>query len=116
MKRLLLLALQLFVLSTLAVAQPGGHFGGFPGGRPMGPPPSGFRSGNRPGGDQTQMDQRNNTVRQKRVVREGSTFKVVGTLRDSATREPLVYVNVAVLDSAEATALERLRRGEKKEG
>lgn len=102
MKRLLLLALQLFVLSTLAVAQPGGHFGGFPGGRPMGPPPSGFRPGNRPGGDHTQMDQRNNTVRQKRVVREGSTFKVVGTLRDSATREPLVYVNVAVLDSADS--------------
>ena len=41
------------------------------------------------------------TVRQKKRVREGDTFMVVGYLRDSITGEPLPYVNVAVLDSVD---------------
>ncbi len=41
------------------------------------------------------------TVRQKKRVREGDTFVVVGYLRDSITQEPLPYVNVAVLDSVD---------------
>ena len=41
------------------------------------------------------------SVRQKKRVREGDTFLVVGYLRDSITGEGLPYVNVAVLDSVD---------------
>ena len=40
-------------------------------------------------------------VKQKKKVREGDTFMVVGSLRDSITNEPLPFVNVAVLDSVD---------------
>ena len=39
------------------------------------------------------------TVKQKKKVREGDTFTVVGVLRDAKTNELLSYVNLAVLDS-----------------
>lgn len=35
--------------------------------------------------------------------RDLSSFKVAGTLRDSVTEDPLVYVNVAILDSADSS-------------
>ena len=41
-------------------------------------------------------------VKQKKKVREGSTFKVVGLLRDSIAGTPLAYANVAVLDAADS--------------
>ena len=86
------------VLSTiLCVAQPPG--GGFPGGRP----PGGRPPGGRPpfGGDRQWGQNEGNapTVKQKKHVREGDTFQVVGVLRDAKTGEYMPYVNVAVLDS-----------------
>lgn len=90
--------LMLIVLAVLNVeAQPPGGgppLGGrFPGGRPPGRPPGGNPEWNR--------EQNTSTVRQKKRVREGDTFLVVGYLIDSVTREPLPYVNVAVLDSVD---------------
>ena len=93
----------LATLAPLAVAQPGGG-GGF--GGPGGRPPMG-RPGQRPGGsnrDWNQMrdSQQASQVKQKKKVKEGDTFKVVGSLRDSVSGEFLSYVNVAVLDSADS--------------
>ena len=89
-------------MASTAVAQPGGP-GGFPGGRP----PMGNRNGNhppRPGQDWNQMNdsQKAQQVKQKKKVKEGDTFKVVGELRDSVTGEFLAFVNVAVLDSVDS--------------
>ena len=82
-------------------AQPGGPGGPppFPGGRP----PSGHRP--RPGQDWNQMgnDQKAEQVKQKKKVKEGDKFKVVGSLRDSVSGEFLAFVNVAVLDSADSS-------------
>ncbi|MCQ2299845.1 MAG: TonB-dependent receptor family protein [Bacteroidales bacterium] len=104
MKRILSIFFTLMVLGAIASAQPGGHPGGYPGGRPMGPPPGGFRPGQGPRGDfdPSRMDRSTQQVKQKKV-RSGSTFKVVGTLRDSVSKEVLVYVNVAILDSADSS-------------
>ena len=72
---------------------------------PGGGPPPGMRppGGRNPNGDRNREWNQNNDnmpkVRQKKRVREGDTFLVVGYLRDSITGEPLPYVNVAVLDS-----------------
>ena len=101
----LLSLLTLFFLPTLS-AQPGGPGG--PGGGPGGRPPSGERPrpGQRPSGrDWNRMgdDQNAQQVKQKKKVREGSTFKVVGSLRDSVTGEFLPFVNVAVLDSVDSS-------------
>ncbi|MCR5039061.1 MAG: TonB-dependent receptor family protein [Bacteroidales bacterium] len=65
------------------------------------PPGGGPPHGMRPPGGNPEWNQNQNmpTVRQKKKVREGDTFVVVGYLRDSITGEPLPYVNVAVLDS-----------------
>ena len=41
------------------------------------------------------------TVKPKKRVREGDTFKVAGVLRDAKTGEYMPYVNVAVLDSVD---------------
>ena len=99
----------IFVVSMMAfsasyvVAQPGGP-GGFPGGRPpRGEHPSGRPP--RPGQDWNQMgnDQKAEQVKQKKKVKEGDTFKVVGSLRDSVSGEFLAFVNVAVLDSADSS-------------
>ena len=56
-------------------------------------------------GDWSQMqnDQNASTVKQKKKVKEGDTFKVVGSLRDSVSGEFLAFVNVAVLDSVDST-------------
>ena len=100
--------LRIAALSTIIIlsasfcdAQPGG----FPGGRPPG---GGHYPGGRPqrpGQDwnQQQNDPNASQVKQKKKVKEGDTFKVVGSLRDSVSGEFLSYVNVAVLDSADSS-------------
>ena len=94
------------IFGNYADAQPGGPGG--PGGRP---PMNGHRQDRpRPGrrppmGDWNQMqgNQQAQQVRQKKKVKEGDTFKVVGELRDSVSGEFLAFVNVAVLDSADSS-------------
>ena len=106
MKRILLFALTLLTLTTVAIAQPGGGHGGHPGGGPMGGFPGGPRgNGPRMGGnfDPSRMDKGTQTVKKKKNVKEGSTFKIVGTLRDSVTNEVLVYVNIALLNKADSS-------------
>ena len=87
---------------TLCDAQPGG----FPGGRP--PMGDGGRPGKRPdrqSRDWNQMgdSQQASSVKQKKRVKEGDTFKVVGSLRDSVSGEFLAFVNVAVLEAADSS-------------
>lgn len=97
-----MLVLAMLMMSVaMGMAQPpgGGYPGGRPGGYPGGPPPMGDRS--RWGQDQ-QQQQQNPQVRQKKSVREGATFKVVGLLRDSLAGTALAYANVAVLDAADS--------------
>ncbi len=93
-----LFSLLLVLTTILCVAQPPGG-GGPPGGRP----PGGRPPGGRPpfGGDRQWGQNEGNmpTVKQKKRVREGDTFQVVGVLRDAKTGEYMPYVNVAVLDS-----------------
>ena len=56
------------------------------------------------GGDRPWGQMENNTpIKQKKKVREGDTFTVVGVLRDDKTGEYLPYVNVAVLDSIDSS-------------
>ncbi len=80
----------------------------FPGGRPPGGrPPGGRPPGGRPPfgdnrGDWNQ-NQNNTPIKQKKKVRAGDTFTVVGLLRDAKTGEFLPYVNLAVLDSIDST-------------
>ncbi len=85
-------------------AQPGGPGGPPPGGFPGGRPPGGKRPP-MPGRDWNQMgdDQKAQQVKQKKKVKEGDTFKVVGSLRDSVSGEFLAYVNVAVLEAADSS-------------
>ena len=87
------------LLSALCVmAQP-------PGGRPPGgPPPGGFPGRPPMGGDRgwNPQQQQQPTVKPKKKVREGATFKVVGLLRDSVAGTPLAYANVAVLDAEDS--------------
>ena len=88
---------------TYCEAQPGGPGGG-PGGRPpMGSGRPGQRP--RPGQDWNQMgdSQQASQVKQKKKVKAGDTFKVVGSLRDSVSGEFLAFVNVAVLDSVDSS-------------
>ncbi len=101
--RIMALVAMVIVSASWCEAQPGGP-GGFPGGRPPG-------GGNFPGGrpprpgqdwNQQQNDPKASQVKQKKKVKEGDTFKVVGSLRDSVSGEFLSYVNVAVLDSADS--------------
>ncbi len=107
MKRHNLLKILAFVVSIIlsasyCEAQPGGPGGrpggGYPGGRPGGRPPMGNRDWNQMGNDQNAQQ-----VKKKKKVKEGDTFKVVGSLRDSVSGEFLAFVNVAVLDSADST-------------
>lgn len=88
------------LIATTAMAQgPGGH----PGGRPYGPPPGGH-PGMGPYGPRGDMpnDPRSQNLKQKKV-RNGSTFRVTGSLRDSVNNEPLMYVNVAILDGEDSS-------------
>ena len=57
-----------------------------------------------PGQDWNQQgnDKKADSVKQKKKVKEGDTFKVVGSLRDSVSGEFLMFVNVAVLDSVDS--------------
>ena len=98
----LLITTAVLLLALCGIAQP--PPGGFPGG---GRPPGGMPPGGRPpmGGDRgwnQQMPQQQPQVKQKKKVREGSTFKVVGLLRDSIAGTPLAYANVAVLDAEDS--------------
>lgn len=88
------------ITSTLLFAQPGG-----PGGRPPagGPPPGGFPGGPRGERQMQQTQQRSTNVKQKKKVREGSTFKVVGSLIDSTKNEPLMYCNVTLLEKDDSS-------------
>ena len=100
--RVMALVAMMILSAGICEAQPGGP-GGFPGGRPPGG--GNFPGGRppRPGQDWNQQnDQKASQVKQKKKVKEGDTFKVVGSLRDSVTDEFLAYVNVAVLDSADS--------------
>ena len=101
--RAFLVVATLLLSAAYVDAQPGGFPGGRPpmgghNGRPGGRPP-------RPGQDWNQMgnDQKANQVKQKKKVKDGDTFKVVGSLRDSVSGEFLAFVNVAVLDSADSS-------------
>lgn len=103
-KRAVVMAAVMMMTALVAVAQPGGGPGGGPGGRPPagggpggGRPPMGNRDWSRMGDDQNAQQ-----VKQKKKVKEGDTFKVVGSLRDSVSGEFLAFVNVAVLDSADS--------------
>ncbi|MBQ8703525.1 MAG: TonB-dependent receptor [Bacteroidales bacterium] len=100
--RIVVLVSALLVSALYAEAQPGGP-GGFPGGRP----PAGGQGGRppRPGQDWSQMgdSKQASQVKQKKKVKEGDTFKVVGSLRDSVSGEFLAFVNVAVLDSVDSS-------------
>ena len=68
-----------------------------PGGRPPGRPPMGDRN------REWNSEQGNMPIKQKKKVRVGDTFTVVGILRDASNGEFLPYVNVAVLDSVDST-------------
>ena len=83
--------------SVLCMAQPPGGGGRPPGSRPPGgrPPFGGDRQWGQTEGNMP-------TVKQKKKVREGDTFQVVGVLRDAKTGEYMPYVNVAVLDSIDS--------------
>lgn len=97
-KSAVLAGLLLFAVFSV-MSQPPGHPGGRPGGGyPGGRPPMG---GDR-GWNQGQPSQQTPTVKPKKKVREGSTFKVVGMLRDSVAATPIAYANVAVLDAQDS--------------
>jgi len=93
------------IISVSTLAQgPGGRPGGFPGGPPPGGgrPEGGFPRGERFDRNMRDAQTKGQTVKQKKV-RSGSTFKVVGTLIDSAKNEPIAYGNVAVLDKEDSS-------------
>lgn len=107
-------SLLLFLLLTsFAMAQPGGHpGGGFGGGqRPMGNPPVDGRG--RPSmSDRERMRkqfeamkaaEQAQQVKQKKKVQEGDLFKVIGVLQDSAKSEPIPFVNVAILNAEDSS-------------
>ena len=101
--RVIFLVAVMILSASYAEAQFGGPGGrppmGGPGGRPPGGrPPMGNRDWNQMGNDQKAAQ-----VKQKKKVKEGDTFKVVGSLRDSVSGEFLPFVNVAVLDSVDSS-------------
>lgn len=94
-------------LFTLALnaqpGRPGGGPGGFPGS------PGGFPGGPRGDKQMQQTGQKSSTVKQKKKVKEGSTFKIVGSLVDSAKNEPMMYVNLALLEKEDSTFVKGAR-------
>ena len=104
----LLATLVAFTLCSLMLnAQPGGP-GGFPGGGPGGPGGPGG-SGPRSERQTQQTMQKSTTVKQKKNVKSGTTFKVVGSLLDSAKNEPLIYVNVTLLEKSDSSFVKGAR-------
>ena len=97
---LFLMTMILSSMAAMAQFPPGGGGGRFPGGRPPGQ-----RPGQRPGGDRqwNQQDMQTPKVKQKKKVREGDTFTVVGMLLDENHGEPIPFVNLTVLDSIDST-------------
>ena len=75
----------------------------------MGPPPEGSRNSStmsereryRRQRQQMEAAEKAQQVRQKKSVREGDVFKVVGTLQDSVSGEAIPYVKLAVLSAEE---------------
>lgn len=100
--RMFLLTMVMLLSAFCVMAQPPG--GGYPGGRPPGGYPGRPPMGGDRGGWNQQQQQQNPTVKPKKV-RSGSTFKVVGLLRDSIAGTPLAYANVAVLDAEDSTLI-----------
>ena len=100
--RVIFLVAVMILSASYAEAQFGGPGGRPPmgghGGRPTGRSPMGNRDWNPMGNDQKAAQ-----VKQKKKVKEGDTFKVVGSLRDSVSGEFLPFVNVAVLDSVDSS-------------
>ena len=98
----LMMLLIVFALSSVNLfAQPGG-----PGGPPPGGGFPGFPGGPRgPRSDRQmqQTQQKSTTVKQKKNVKAGSTFKVVGSLIDSTKNEPLMYCNVTLLEKEDSS-------------
>ncbi|MCQ2283130.1 MAG: TonB-dependent receptor family protein [Bacteroidales bacterium] len=98
-------------ITSISIAQPGGH----PGGRfPMGAPPAGHPGGSsnmsmsdrermRKEFEQRRAQEKAMELRQQKKVREGDLFKVVGTLQDSTNGEAIPYVNIAILDATDST-------------
>ena len=109
-KRVVQFLLALFLMGDAFVlyAQPGGG----PGGRPMGPPPGGF-NGRRPSASERERFRRQmeaeraaekaQEVKQKKNVKEGDVFKVIGVLQDSVSGEPVAFVNLAILDAEDSS-------------
>ncbi|MBQ5993640.1 MAG: TonB-dependent receptor [Bacteroidales bacterium] len=97
-----LLTMVMLLSAFCVMAQPPG--GGYPGGRPPGGYPGRPPMGGDRGGWNQQQQQQSPTVKPKKV-RSGSTFKVVGLLRDSIAGTPLAYANVAVLDAEDSTLI-----------
>ena len=88
-------AILFYIANVIAQPPGGGHPGGrYPGGRPP--------MGDRNNWYQEQNNNNYNTVKPKKKVREGSTCKVVGLLRDSIAGTPLAYANVAILDAEDS--------------
>lgn len=95
------------LITSESFAQPGGN----PGSRPMGPPPGGGnyrpsmsdRERFRRMRQQEQAAEKAQQVRQKKAVREGDVFKVVGTLQDSVSGEAIPYVNLAILNAGDSS-------------
>ena len=92
-----LFIISLVLSALIGEAQP-------PGGRPPGG--GRFPGGRPPMGDRNRewnQNQGNTPVKPKKRVREGDTFIVAGVLRDADNGDLLPFVNVAVLDSVDAT-------------
>ena len=100
--KMFLLTMVMLLSAFCVMAQPPG--GGYPGGRPPGGYPGRPPMGGDRGGWNQQQQQQSPTVKPKKV-RSGSTFKVVGLLRDSIAGTPLAYANVAVLDAEDSTLI-----------
>ena len=101
----------LFIIATLFTmalnaqpGRPGGGPGGFPGGGP-----GGYPGGPRGDRQMQQTGQKSSTVKQKKKVKEGSTFKIVGSLVDSSKSEPMMYVNVTLLEKDDSTFVKGAR-------
>ena len=101
--RKLMVAVVMLLSAVCVMAQHPG--GGYPGGRPGGGYPGRPPMGGDRGWNQGQMPQQTPQVKPKKKVREGSTFKVVGLLRDSVAATPLAYANVAVLDAEDSSLI-----------